>query len=68
MLLLEMRIQITYFSGNKDELKMEYSVFEDSTKDTFIEKMTYVFIPSVADDSLNSLKQGYENLKNQKRI
>lgn len=56
-------LAITNTSGNKNGIDLELSIYRDSEKNVVVEKKYYKFIPSVADNSDNFIKQGYEYLK-----
>lgn len=55
--------QITAIDGDKEKLKIRVTTYNDATKQQVIGQRFYAFTPSVADDSENFIRQGYEYLK-----
>lgn len=50
-------------SGNKNVVRMRVDYYEDSSKKKLLQNKFMDLFPSVADDSENFIKQGYEYLK-----
>ena len=55
-------LKIIASNGSKESLSIVVGVFSID-KTTLYQKVTYQFIPSVADGSANFIQQGYEYLK-----
>ena len=55
--------KITWLDGNKNYINMQVTLYDTPSLENIIETSTYRFIPSVADDAPNFIKQGYEHLK-----
>ncbi len=60
-------IRIDEQSGGKDGISLRVRTYVSKEKReigcTWIDEKIYTFVPLVADDSLNFIKQGYEYLK-----
>lgn len=54
---------ISNVAGGKDGLEIRVNAYADSSKLTIYGSLKYTFVPSVAEDSENFIKQGYEFLK-----
>lgn len=55
--------QITQVAGNKFGLDIHLTIYNNKNKENVLEKKYYFFIPSVADNSPNFIKQCYRYLK-----
>lgn len=59
-------IKIVGLGGNKEVCSLSIGIFKDKTYadgNNYIQILNKEFIPSVADDAFNFIKQGYEYLK-----
>lgn len=56
-------IQITGISGNKDNIKVKITAFENDKKENVLLEQSYEFKPNVEQDSENFIMQGYKFLK-----
>lgn len=54
---------IDKIEGSKEELTIVLNMYKDSSKSWLIKVDTYKFIPSVANDSPDFIRQGYNHLK-----
>lgn len=55
--------KITNLNGDKNNIYIQVSIFTDNTKNNFIDKHDYGFVPSVITGASNFIQQGYEYLK-----
>ena len=56
-------IKILNVEGSKENVKLTVGIYKDSTKQSLIYTKNYSFVPNVAENSENFIKQGYEYLK-----
>lgn len=55
--------KIDNIEGGKEKLTIFVNIYIDNSKEIFLGSKSYTFIPSVEDNALNFIKQGYEYLK-----
>ena len=56
-------IKINKIDGNKQNLKIIVNIYTNSDCVILLDAKEYNFTPSIADNSVNFLKQGYDYLK-----
>lgn len=56
-------LKITNLTGGKDVLTIQLTTYDFLERETEYDIQTFVFVPSVDDNSENFIKQGYEYLK-----
>lgn len=61
-------IQITNQNGDKNNILLGITVYDNSNKNNVIDTDSYVFVPDVTDTATNFIKQGYAQLKANKYI
>lgn len=54
-------IKIEYISGNAKQLTIVIHIYNNNSKESFIEGISYLFTPNL--DGYNFIKQGYEYIK-----